>query len=94
MNGQRVAILDGSHSLFITDPPSSSMEMSRSPVEGLSLQPIPQFQEIVLDAVREVVSSGEVSGKIALIDVGVVCDADAVGALGRAMHGRILGRMR
>jgi mediator of RNA polymerase II transcription subunit 14 len=105
MKGQRVCILDGSHSLFRPSSgpapgPSSPQKQSASlssvpePNGKLGLQSIPRFQEIVSDAVREVISSGRVgSGTIAPIDVGVVCDTSAVRAMGRAIHSRVLQQL-
>jgi mediator of RNA polymerase II transcription subunit 14 len=101
MKGQRVCILDGSHSLFGpgADPATSSPKKHATVLpsvpdvnDKLGLQPIPHFQEVVLDAVREVTSSesGRLElGKIAPVDVGVVCAASAVRAVGQAIHRRV-----
>jgi len=105
MKGQRVCILDGSHSLFDDASPatiSSSPQKQTTPLpsssegnEHLGLQPIPNFREVVLDTAREVISSGRVElGKIAPIDVGVVCDASSVRAVGRAIHSRVLQQLK
>jgi mediator of RNA polymerase II transcription subunit 14 len=108
MTGQRVAILDGSHSLFLTrtlqslptpadadttQPSASSGSRDQDLGDStLGLQPIPGFNEIILDAIREVASTGTL-GKIASIDVGVVCDTSAVRAIGRAIHDRVRARL-
>jgi mediator of RNA polymerase II transcription subunit 14 len=107
MTEQRVVILDASHSLFPASEPlpkssvgkSNGKDAARPPAkltdqEGntLGLQPIPGFDEIVLDAIREVTSTGTVGG-IAAVDVGAVCDASAVRAMGRAIHDRVRARL-
>lgn len=90
MTNQRVAIMDASHSLF-------DVTSSGSPATGLSigdslgLQPIPRIQEIVTGVVRDVIASGDVVlGKIAAVDVGVVCDATSVRHIGKAIHAKVL----
>ena len=109
MTEQRVAILDGSHSLFSTGNPPSisaggkeklvqstpSSKGSRGQDQGgtLGLHAIPGFSEIVLDAIRDVASTRSL-GKVAPIDVGVVCDGSAVRALGRAIHDRVRARLK
>ena len=110
MTEQRVAILDGSHSLFSTGNPPSisaggkekklvqstpSSKGSRGQDEGgtLGLHAIPGFAGIVLDAIRDVASTRSL-GKVAPIDVGVVCDGSAVRALGRAIHDRVRARLK
>ena len=72
-----------------------SSKSSRGQNEGgtLGLHAIPGFAEIVLDAIRDVTSTGPL-GKVALIDVGVGCDGTAVRALGRAIHDRVGARLK
>lgn len=98
MSGQRVAILDGSHSLFNTGLPGSSDQVQadiKPPVQEMGLQPIPNFRETVLQAVRESITSNSVSPRrIAPIDVGVVCDADAVRVLGKAIHLKVAAALK
>ncbi|KNZ77769.1 Mediator of RNA polymerase II transcription subunit 14 [Termitomyces sp. J132] len=92
MTGQRVAILDGSFSLF--DPTGS-----RGPAEGgagemLGLKPISHFKDIVTNAVRDVVASGSVQpGKVAIIDVGVICHTVDVCQLGKSIHQRLVSHV-
>ncbi|KAJ7287402.1 mediator complex subunit MED14-domain-containing protein [Mycena rebaudengoi] len=82
MTNERVLILDGSRSLFNT---GSSPSEERTDTQ-LGLQPIPRFREIVLDVVKSLISSGAASpGKIAPLDVGVVCETHVV----RTLTGRI-----
>jgi mediator of RNA polymerase II transcription subunit 14 len=110
MKGERVAILDASHSLYRVGsagtsmgPPSATSSPSKSSVSSnrtgvgdggahLGLQPIPRFREIVADSVREVLATagGVAAGRIALIDVGMVCDATAVQTITRVLHKQIL----
>ncbi|KII92020.1 hypothetical protein PLICRDRAFT_103790 [Plicaturopsis crispa FD-325 SS-3] len=87
MSNQRAAILDGSHSLFrstdATSPPST-----------LGLQPIPGFSEIVQSALKDLTSQGELRGNFVPVDVGVVCEVGAVRVIGRALHDRVLKRLK
>lgn len=108
MTEQRVVILDGSHSLFTAGDRTSISDLtSGKGVSGvddpddrldgtpLGLRPISGFAEIVMDSIREVTSTAKGSlGKIAPIDVGVVCEGRAVRALGRAIHDRVRARLK
>lgn len=84
MTSQRIAILDASHSLFDVG--------KKDPlIDGLVLQPIPRLREIVSEAVREGLASGKLAvGKIAAVDVGVVCNGGSVGVLTSAIHAQVL----
>ncbi|KAJ3571005.1 hypothetical protein NP233_g4045 [Leucocoprinus birnbaumii] len=97
MTNQRIAILDGSHSLYPASSPLSSsskppLPTSTSPRDvSQGLQPIPQFSEIIAEVVKYGLTTGEVRpGKIARIDSGVVCDCTAVRKLARAIHMRVV----
>ncbi|KAK7057435.1 mediator of RNA polymerase II transcription subunit 14 [Favolaschia claudopus] len=80
MTNERVLILDGSHSLF-------SAGLEDRGADRLGLLPIPRFTEIVLEAVKKLLSSGVVSpGKIAPLHTGVICPTDIVRTLGRAIY--------
>jgi len=100
MTEQRVAILDGSHSLFLSGEVSSSSSADRTTFSiggherdsTLTLQPIAGFNEIIQDAIREVITFGT-PGKVVPVDVGVVCDASTVRAVGRAIHDRVRSRL-
>ncbi|KAH9485239.1 Mediator of RNA polymerase II transcription subunit 14 [Psilocybe cubensis] len=84
MTSQRVAILDASHSLFDAGKQNSL-------VDGLGLQPIPRLREIISEAVRKGLTSGTLPvGKIAAVDVGVVCNGGSIGFLTSAIHDQIL----
>jgi mediator of RNA polymerase II transcription subunit 14 len=91
MSDQRVAILDASYSPFASNTPA----MTAKPVleelaEDMGLQPIPQFMDILTKAIQTVMSSGELQpGRIAIIDVGAVCDTLAVPVLGREVYSKI-----
>lgn len=102
MTEQRVVILDASHSLFTADDPLSMSNLKGKNVvrpppttedDVLGLQPIPGFAEIVMDSIRDVASTGTL-GKVAPVDVGVVCDASAVRALGKVIHDRVRARLK
>ncbi|KAG6857789.1 hypothetical protein H0H87_004205 [Tephrocybe sp. NHM501043] len=89
MTEQRVAILDASFSLF--DPAGSKGAVEAGARELLGLKPIPQFKEIVTDAVQDMISLGKLQpGKIAVIDVGVICDTGTVGELGKTIHSKVV----
>ncbi|KAF5351922.1 hypothetical protein D9756_007453 [Leucocoprinus leucothites] len=98
MTNQRIAILDGSHSLYPSSPSSlssttSSTKPSTSTTSGGSshgLQPIPQFRDIIAEVVKSGLAAGDIRpGKIARIDSGVVCEYTAVRKLARAIHTRV-----
>ncbi|KAG6821038.1 hypothetical protein H0H93_007928 [Arthromyces matolae] len=89
MNDQRVAILDASYSVF--DPASSKSPIKTSEEAVMSLKPIPKFSEIVANVVKSAVLSGSVQpGTVALMDVGIICDAVAVSVLGKLLHENVV----
>lgn len=90
MSDQRVAILDGSHSVFdssISDSPSASAHETVD--DGLGLKPIPRFEEIVKDAARTATSGDVQPGKVAVIDVGIICDTSVVRDFAKTIHARV-----
>lgn len=89
MTGQRIAILDASYSLF----GSSSSSTSSPSSELLSLLPIPEFKTLVTDAIKYVRIKDE-HAKVAYIDAGVVCDSSFVSGVARALHERVLKKLR
>lgn len=92
MAGARVCILDASNTLFpVDDRPALHMS---PPVESeLLLRPIPDFGALVTDACRAV--AGTVGRtQVAPVNVGVVCDGTAVRTVARALHERVLRRLR
>ncbi|KIJ59729.1 hypothetical protein HYDPIDRAFT_118235 [Hydnomerulius pinastri MD-312] len=90
MTGKRIAIMDASHSLFQGSPTPPQADS-----EQLGLQPIPDFRALVLDAVRAARPLGGASkGRIATVDVGVVCEGSAVGPVMRALHERVLKKLK
>ncbi|OAX41796.1 MED14-domain-containing protein [Rhizopogon vinicolor AM-OR11-026] len=91
MTGKRIAILDASHSPFGTSSSTSSSSLS-SP-ELLSLLPIPDFKILVNDAIKSVRMKDE-HARVARIDVGVVCDSAVVSVMARALHERVLKKLR
>ena len=106
MTDKRIAILDASYSLYqgavVRDSGSGPDARSRThpdaDVERLGLQPIPDFRALVFDAVRATRSrtadSGHGGRRLATIDVGVVCEGGAVGPVIRALHERVLRKLR
>lgn len=90
MTGQRVAILDGSFSVF---DQAGSKNPTASAEQMLGLKPIPQFKDIVTDAVRDTISSGSVQpGTVAMIDVGVICRTENVCELGKSIYQKLVSR--
>lgn len=89
MSDQRVAILDASHSLFDVQTKKGLDE-----VDQLVLQPIPQFRDIVSDAARTGLGASNFKlGKVAVIDVGVICDTTGVSMLTRLIHAQVLQKL-
>ncbi|KAJ7072524.1 mediator complex subunit MED14-domain-containing protein [Mycena amicta] len=85
MTDHRVLILDGSHSLY---GGASTSSPSEDPTTSLCLQPIPRFEEIVLDVVKTSVSPISI-GKIVPLSTGVICHTDFVRTLGRAIYSAV-----
>lgn len=95
MNDQKIAILDSSHSLFDAKTPGVSAVETDPVIDDLVLQPIPRMREIVTDSVRSGLQSGQLTvGKVAAIDIGVVCNASGVGPLTQAIHRQILEQLK
>lgn len=90
ITGQRVAILDGSRSLFDVDRCNSTTGCEVVD-ERACWQPIPDLAVIAEDAVKEIVSiSGVAPSNITAIGIGVICDTSVVSLLGRAIHSKVL----
>ncbi|KAH7915167.1 mediator complex subunit MED14-domain-containing protein [Hygrophoropsis aurantiaca] len=88
MTGQRIAIVDGVHSLFRKD------ESAAASPDVFGLQPIPGFSSLVNDTVTSVRTTKPNFGGIAPIDVGIVCDKRMVTVVARALHESILRRLK
>lgn len=88
MTEQRIAILDSSHSLFgsSSSPTSSSSDLH-------SLLPIPDFEALVIDAIKSVRIKDE-HVRVACIDAGVICDSSFVSGVARALHERVLKKLQ
>lgn len=84
MKNRRVAILDGSHSLFY-----SKIEVNE-PTSKLHLQPIPRIRTLVFEVLKTLVASGVLTSRVIPIEVGVICDLGDVRAVGNAMHKVVL----
>jgi mediator of RNA polymerase II transcription subunit 14 len=54
---------------------------------GLGLRPLPHFDSIVTTVVKKALATGDVrAGKIARVDLGVICECADVRKLARAIH--------
>lgn len=91
MRNERVAILDGAHSLFQAKEQLSNAKTAHAH-DAVGLRAIPGFRQLVLDAIKDV--GAGVSGKMASIDVGVVCDAPVANAIGKALFSRVLTALK
>jgi mediator of RNA polymerase II transcription subunit 14 len=89
MTGQRIAILDPSHSLFGPSPSSTSS----ASFDLHDLLPIPDFKALVIDAIKSVRIKDE-HARVAYIDAGVICDSSFVSGVARALHERVLKKLR
>lgn len=91
MTNKRIAILDASHSLF--QGPSDVRPQAEA--EALGFQHIPDFRSLVVEAMRAAQPPGAASrGLVAAVDVGAVCEGNAVGPVLRALHGRVLKKLK
>ncbi|GLB37299.1 putative MED14-domain-containing protein [Lyophyllum shimeji] len=91
MSDRRIAIVDASYPLF--DPAASVTPPAPSPDTGymLGLQLIPRFKDIVTEVVRDLVATGKIQpGKIAVVDIGVICDTATVSDLARTITAKVL----
>ncbi|PPQ98421.1 hypothetical protein CVT24_004100 [Panaeolus cyanescens] len=93
MTGQRVAIVDASRSLF--DLPSErNAPQKETPFDNLLLKPIPNFKSIVTEVVQQGYADKHLTpGKVAAVDIGVVCDSAGVAVLTKGLHSRILEQL-
>lgn len=76
--------------------PSGSAMPAISPASSdshLLLQAIPDFHRIVGEVVRDALSRG-CTAHIVSIDIGIVCDSAAVSFVARALHDRVLQRLK
>ncbi|KZT04699.1 MED14-domain-containing protein [Laetiporus sulphureus 93-53] len=109
MTEGRVLVMDGAFSLFAAEDssgklvglnnqsPSKPTPLYRSAPDraadtSLLLQPIADFPAMISEVLKSVGSAG-VSGRVTPIDIGMICDAPAVRAVGKALHDRILQRL-
>ena len=87
---QGIVVVDASHSLYGGVPAPKSPSI----VNNFALRPIPGMKEIVAKAVQEGLAARTLEpGKVAAIDVGVVCNAAGVGPLTRAIHSMVMARL-
>ncbi|EEB99245.1 hypothetical protein MPER_01113 [Moniliophthora perniciosa FA553] len=92
LSNQRVAILDASHSLFdgsARGSTDSAMPTSNDP-PNIGLQPIPDLSVVINESVLEAVAAKEAfSGKLAVIEWGVVTDKTAVKSIMKRIHHKV-----
>lgn len=104
MSGRRVSIIDASHILTLhsisksPDGLSSTFSKSQSQRPAAEnelgvLQPIPGLRDLLRDAVKTAGPRVQ-PGKIAQIDVGLICGVDAVQFVGRGLHERVLRHLK
>ncbi|KAF7298154.1 Mediator of RNA polymerase II transcription subunit 14 [Mycena chlorophos] len=86
MTDHRVAILDGSHSLYGPAQPDDA-------VSAFCLRAIPRLEEIVLAAVKKL-EGPILADKIVPLSAGVICPTDLVRTLGRAIYSDIADAMK
>ncbi|KAF8637952.1 hypothetical protein AX16_010585 [Volvariella volvacea WC 439] len=99
LHDKRVAIIDASHCVCLADRKknvtASNDPNSSSSSDSPGLQPIPQFSEVIISAAKQAVLRGSAKpGRVAVIDVGVVCDASAVQGLGRIIHRGVVEKLK
>ena len=89
MSNGRVVIVDASSTLYL--PPNKKAAPTSSPSlsdSKLMLQPIPNFQSLVVTASRDVASVYRGS-KVTPVDVGIVCESAAVRMVGRTLYEKV-----
>jgi mediator of RNA polymerase II transcription subunit 14 len=84
----RVSIVDASHEMF-----DHTTSTAKAFYDMFGLEPIPDFSKIVVDVMLDLRDRTGL-GRIALVDVGVICPSSAVTVVGRAIHSRIVGRLK
>lgn len=91
MTNKRIVILDASRSLFQQSLAPQTEEVT----ELLTFQPIPDFRDLVTEAVRAARPPGAANKeRVAMIDIGVVCEGGSVGPVLRALHERVLKKLK
>jgi len=64
-------------------------------IDDIVLQPIPRMRDIAIDVVRKGLAAGDLAaGKVAAIDVGVMCNAGGVNTLARTIHTQVLDQLK
>ncbi|KAI6103423.1 mediator complex subunit MED14-domain-containing protein [Pisolithus sp. B1] len=91
MTDKRIVILDASRSLFQRSPGPQIEGV----MESLAFQPIPDFRDLITEAVRVARPPGIANKeRVAVIDIGVVCEGESVGPVLRALHERVLKKLK
>ncbi|KAJ4468331.1 MED14-domain-containing protein [Lentinula aciculospora] len=102
MTDDRVAIFDASYSFHPSftakmeeKDGSGDVVMSEPAVSEHTLKLIPDYSTIVLDCVRQALDSGDTSpGKIAPVDVALICDKTSIKPLIRAVYTQVAARLK
>lgn len=90
MSDRRVAIIDGSRNMnALASKLPDEMELP-----GWGLQPLPHFAEALQEALLNDSIKEQPLHRIALVDVGVVCDVDDVHRLALALHGKLSSHLQ
>ncbi|KAJ3733741.1 MED14-domain-containing protein [Lentinula guzmanii] len=106
MSDDRVAILDASYSFHPSLSPSTRSKREEKDASGdvvmleptvsdHTLKPIPDYLTIVLDCVRQALESGNaIPGKIAPVDVALICHKTSVKPLIRAVYTQVAAKLK
>lgn len=88
MRGARIAIIDAWH-IMRPLPSADDTPLLRSGADdALLLRPIPHLREILVAAMKDLRSQRR--GRVAMVDVGVVCDVVDAAAMGRRIWAGVL----
>ncbi|KAI6128239.1 mediator complex subunit MED14-domain-containing protein [Pisolithus croceorrhizus] len=91
MTDKHIVILDASRPLFQRSPGPQTEGV----MESLAFQPIPDFRDLITEAVRVARPPGTANKeRVAVIDIGVVCEGESVGPVLRALHERVLKKLK
>lgn len=91
MTGQRVAILDASHSVFAQDSSAPRGKAKAQSIydNGFLLQPIPGLKDMISEVLKE-----GLGNDVWTVEVGAMCRVDAVKRVGKALHKRVLSKFK
>jgi hypothetical protein len=86
MTNRRVAIVDGSYNMYTHQDSSSMVADPATSINNGGLQAIPQLDKALTDALSDQSIQNLSSLRQANVNVGLICDVDAVGVLATAIH--------